>query len=425
VTVHYHDARECLRVEAEQSVFRPAEVELPRTVETMLSVIERVDPQRLIIDSLSEIRLLAADARWYRRQILALKDDLSRRQCTTLLCDDRTGVHDSKITPAQSIVHGVINLERYAPDYGPQRRRLEVVKLRGQPFSSGYHDMKIRTGGIDVFPRLIAAEHREPFPPGWVESGLPELDAMLGGGIDRGTSTLLLGTAGSGKSSLAAQYALAAAQRGERSALAIFDERTQTLLQRTRGLGMDLDGPIERGLIEARQIDPAEVTPGEFSHDLLHAVEDRNVRLVVIDSLSGYMNAMPDERLLTIHLHELLSYLCQQGVTVLLTMTQHGLPGSPARTMLDFSYLSDNVMLLRHFEYTGEVRKVISVYKRRGGAHERTIRELDLDAEGIHIGRPLEKFHGILTGIPRFIGEALPSVPTSSKPDIGAAGAGI
>jgi len=406
VTLHYHDARECLGDEPEQSVFHPAEVELPRTIEALLAVIERVNPQRLVIDSLSEIRLLAADPRWFRRQVLELKEDLAGRQCTTLFCDDRLDPDQ----PVQSIVHGVIELEQLAPDYGPDRRRLRVAKLRGRPFSSGYHDFRIRTGGIDVYPRLVAAEHRRHVEAETVSSGLPELDHLFGGGADRGTATLLLGPSGTGKSTVASQFALAAARRGERSAVYIFDERIQTLLRRAKGLGLNLEAEVERGLVELRQIDPAELSPGEFSHAVLRAIAERDVRMLVFDSLAGYLHAMPDERLLSVHLHELLSYLSQQAVTVLMVMTMHGLPGNPRHTPFDLSYISDSVLLFHAFEYAGEFRKAISVYKRRSGGHERTLRELQLGPQGIRIGEPLRQFHGILTGTPRFTGKGLPDV---------------
>ncbi len=406
VAVHYHDARATFGVEPEQSVFHPAEVELPRTIESILSVIDRVDPERLVIDSLSEIRLLAADPRWFRRQVLALKENLAGRQCTTLFCDDRLDPHQ----PVQSIVHGVIELEQVPPDYGPDRRRLRVVKMRGQTFSSGYHDLTIRTGGIDVYPRLVAAEYRERFEPETLPSGVAELDALFGGGADRGAATLLLGPAGTGKSIVASQFAVAAAERGERTAMYVFDERIQTLLGRARGLGLDLERHLERSTLEIQQIDPAELTVGQFSHTVSRATAERGIRLVILDSLAGYVHAMPSERSLALHLHELLSYLGQQGVTVLMVMAQHGLVGSARRTPFDLSYIADNVLLFHAFEYAGELRKAISVYKRRGGAHEAALRELQFGPEGIRIGEPLRKFHGILTGTPRYLGETLPDV---------------
>ena len=402
VRIHYHDVRDYLGGHADQSVFQPAEVELPKTIEELLEVIDRLNPERLLIDSLSEIRVTAGDPRWFRRQVLALKDDLADRRCTALFCSD---ARDPDQT-VKSIIHGVVELEQLALDYGPDRRRLRVAKLRGQTYGSGYHDFKIRTGGIEVYPRLVAAEHRAPFEPEVVSSGVPELDAMAGGGIDRGTATLLLGPAGTGKSTVACQFAEAAVRRGERAALYVFDERIQTMLRRARGLGLDLQGALDRGMLEVRQVDPAELTPGEFSHAIREAVAERGVRLVVIDSLTGYVHAMPDERLLTLHLHELLSYLGQQGVTVLLVMAQHGLPGTPRQAPFDLSYISDSVLLFHTFEYAGELRKAVSMYKRRGGAHEPTIHPLQFSPQGIQIGEPLRRFRGILSGSAEEIREA-------------------
>ena len=393
LTLHYHDLRECLGEHVDQSVFHPVEVELPQTINALLSVIDRVNPARLVIDSLSEIRIAAGDSRWFRRQVLALKDNLAARPCTTLFTSD---ARDPDQT-VKSIVHGVVQLEQLAADYGPDRRRLRVAKLRGQAYASGYHDFRIHTGGIEVYPRLIAAEHRNPFTPGIVSSGLPELDALTGGGLDRGTATLLLGPAGAGKSTMASQCVVAAAQRGERVAMYIFDERIQTLLERTKGLGLDLQGQIDAGQVEVQQVDPTELTPGEFSHAVHQAITQRGVRLVVIDSLAGYVHAMPNERLLTLHLHELLSYLNQEGVTVLLVMAQHGLPGTPRQAPFDLSYISDSVLLFHPFEYAGELRKAVSMYKRRGGRHEPTIHPLQFSPQGIQIGEPLRGFRGILS----------------------------
>jgi circadian clock protein KaiC len=406
IEVHYHDARQVLGDEKQQSVFHPAEVELPRTIEALLSVIDQINPERLVIDSLSEIRLLAGDPRWFRRQVLALKQALAGRRCTTLFCDDRQDPGQ----PLQSIVHGVIELEQVTPNYGPDRRRLCVAKLRGQSYSSGYHDFKIRTGGIEVFPRLVAAEHRARFEPETISSGQAELDALFGGGADRGTATLLLGPAGTGKSIVASQYAVAAAGRGERSAMYIFDEREQTLLERAKGLGLDLEGQVAAGLVEIQQIDPAELSPGEFSQTVHRAVVEQDVRLVILDSLSGYFHAMLDERSLTLLLHELLSYLSQRGVSVFLVMSQHGLPGAARYVEFDLSYIADSVLLFHAFEFSGEIRKAISVYKRRGGAHERKLRELRFGPEGIQIGDPLRQFQGLLTGTPTFVGQVLPDV---------------
>ncbi|QBQ54979.1 ATPase domain-containing protein [Nitrosococcus wardiae] len=403
VHLHYLDPQEILGETPAQSVFHPAEIELPQMVDTLLSVIAASDPQRLVIDSLAEIRLLADSPRWFRSQVLALGKHLADRSCTILFCDDQLDERES----GQSIVHGVIRLEQRARDYGPDRRRLRITKLRGHPFYSGYHDMAIRTGGLEVYPRLVAAEHRQEVAPAVISSGLPELDALFGGGIDRSTATLLLGPSGTGKSILASQFAVAAAGRGERAALYLFDERVHTFLRRAQGLGIDLTGQRDRGRIELQQVDPAEMTPGEFSHQVQQAITERDVRLVVIDSLAGYAHAMPDERWLTLHLHELLAYLSQQQITVLLVMAQHGLPGTPRHVSFDLSYIADSVLLFHAFEYAGEIRKVISAYKRRGGAHEAALRELRFGPKGIGIGAPLRQFEGILTGTPHFTGEEL------------------
>jgi circadian clock protein KaiC len=413
LNIHYHNADADLADTPEQSVFVPAEVELPRTIEELLSVIERVDPQRLVIDSLSEIRLVAEDRRWFRRQMIALKDDLIGHKRTVLVCDDLR--HTDQ--PAESSVRGIIRLEQIASDYGPDRRRLRVQKLRGSQFATGYHDFKIRTGGIDVFPRLIAAEYRGPLHMEVMSSGLPELDAMFGGGADRGASLLLLGPAGTGKSNIATQFAVAAARRGERVAKYIFDERLQTLLARARGLGLGLEEHVAGGLIELQQVDPAELTPGEFAHLVHDAIAARDARLVIIDSLTGYMNAMPSEKFLSLHLHELLSFLSQQGVTSMLLMAQHGLDSMSPKTPVDLSYISDSVLLFHLFEHAGELRKAISVYKRRGGPHENTIRELRFGPQGIRIGQSLREFEGILTGTPHYTGNSLPHV--NDRPQAG------
>ncbi|MDY7109927.1 MAG: ATPase domain-containing protein [Planctomycetota bacterium] len=406
LNIHYHAAHEEVADTPEQSVFIPAEVELPRTIEELLAVVERINPQRMVIDSLSEIRLIAENQRWYRRQMIALKDELTTNHRTMLLCDDLRTTDQ----PVESSVRGIIRLEQVAADYGPDRRRLRVLKLRGSPFATGYHDFKIRTGGLEVFPRLVAAEHREPVEAGTMSSGVAELDAMFGGGADRGASLLLLGPAGTGKSNVAAQFAAAAAKAGERAAMYIFDERVQTLLTRTASLGLGLHEQVQGGRVEIQQVDPAELTAGEFAHRVHHAVGGRGVRLIVIDSLTGYMSAMPSEKFLALHLHELLSFLSQQGVTTILIMAQHGLDGMNRRAPVDLSYVSDSVLLFHLFEHAGELRKAVSVYKRRGGGHENKIRELQFGPEGIHIGRPLREFEGILTGTPHYTGSSLSDV---------------
>lgn len=411
--VRYHATGKLLQTESEQSVFHPQEVELPKMIETMLSVVDEIRPDRLVIDSLSEIRALTRDERSYRRQLLALKEYFSARRCTSLVTEQQRAANQ----PLQSIVHGVIQLEQCPPDYGPERRRLRIQKVRGCVFTSGYHDFNIVTGGIEVYPRLVAAEHRCALETKVCTSGVPELDTLFGGGIQTGEAVLLLGTAGTGKSTVASQYCVTAAERGERSVVYVFDERVETLLARTRGVGIALDSGVEQGLVEIHQVDPAELTPGEFSHMVAEAVTQREARLVIIDSLVGYVHAMPNERLLPVFLHELLSYLSQQGVTVLMVMTLHGLPGTQHQAPFDLSYIADSVLLFNLFEYAGELRKAISVYKRRYGSHETTIRELQFCSDGIRIGQPLQEFHGILTGMPSFTGKVLPNVLGSDQSD--------
>lgn len=342
------------------------------------------------------MRLLAQNPLRYRRQILALKQFFVGRKCTVLLLDDRTS--DVTDLQLQSIAHGVITLEQLSPEYGAERRRLRVIKMRGTPFRGGYHDFIIQRGGLEVFPRLVAAEHQTRFRHEQLTSGVAGLDALVGGGLERGSSVLFMGPAGSGKSSLATQYAVAAALRGERAALFTFDESIDTLKERSLGLGVPLQEQIEAGLIHVQQVDPAELSPGEFVHTVRGHVS-AGAKVVVIDSLNGYLNAMPEERFLTIQLHELLTYLGQQGVLTLLLVAQHGLIGT-MQSPVDASYLADTVLLLRYFEAGGHIRKAISVMKKRRGYHESSIREFQLTHRGIHVGEPLEQFRGILTGVP-------------------------
>lgn len=391
-----------LRPDTQYTIFHPSEVELSTTTKQVLAEVERVRPSRVVFDSLSELRLLAQNQLRYRRQILALKQFFAGRGATVLLLDDRSGVESDE--HLQSIAHGVVSLEQMAPEFGAERRRLRVVKLRGATYRGGYHDFVIATGGLDVFPRLVAAEHRPEFEPGRLSSGVAAVDALLGGGPEFGTSVMLMGPAGSGKSTLAVQYCVAAARRGERAALFVFDESRTTLLARSRELGIDLQPHLESGLVTVQQIDPAELAPGELANAIRQAAEADagRARVVVIDSLNGYLNAMPEERYLLIQLHELLTYLGQQGVVTFLVVAQHGLVGTGMQTPVDASYLADAVVLLRYFETTGEVRQAVSVVKKRGGAHERTIREFRLGPRGVEVGEPLRDFHGILTGVPQF-----------------------
>jgi circadian clock protein KaiC len=386
--------------EEETTVFYPAEIELGETIKGMLLEVDRVKPKRVVVDSLSEIRLLAQSGLRYRKQILALKQFFAGRDVTVLCLDDRTA--DTQDIQLQSVPHGVIELERYTPLYGAARRRLQLVKVRGLNFRDGYHDFSIRTGGIVVYPRLVAAEHHPPAgQPEQIASGLPRLDAMLGGGIDRGTSTVIMGPAGSGKSALATQYVLAAANRGEKAAMFLFEERVNSLLHRSASLGMPLGEAIAGGNITIRQIDPAELQPGEFAHLVRDAVEREGVRVIVIDSLNGYLNAVPEERFLLLHLHELLSYLGHNNIASILVFAQHGLMGTMS-SVVDVSYLADSVLLLRYFEAMGRINKAISVVKKRSGAHENTIRAYRMSREGIEIGEALENYHGVFTGVPNY-----------------------
>jgi circadian clock protein KaiC len=405
VVVHELSSDINLQPDAQYTVFHPSEVELGATMKGVTEVVERVRPRRIVIDSLSELRLLAGDPLRYRRQILALKQFLGAAgRATVLLLDDKTAVGSD--LQLQSLAHGVIALEQLTPEYGGARRRLRITKVRGVRFQDGYHDYEILHGGLRVYPRLVAAEHGRRFEPQSMTTGLAALDTLLGGGIARGTTTLLMGPAGSGKSLMAAQVASAAAARGEGIAFFLFDEGIGTFLAGTAGIGLDMRPFIETGRVIVKQIDPAELSPGQFVHLVRHAVEKVGVGVVVIDSLNGYLNAMPEERLLTTHLHELFAYLGQHGILTLTVMAQHGLIGN-TQVPLDITYLADTVVLLRYFEAHGAVRKAISVMKRRAGSHESTIREFRISASGIDVGEPLREFRGILTGVPVYEGPAM------------------
>ena len=384
--------------DAQVTMYPAAEVELQETTKRILDAVQRIDPARVVFDSLSELRLLAQSSLRYRRQILALKQFFIGRACTAILLDDKTS--EGSDIHLQSIAHGVISLEQLAPLYGANRRRLRVMKMRGSDFRGGFHDFSITRGGLRVFPRLVAAEHEQPFMHQTVKSGIAALDALLGGGPDRGTSTLLMGPAGSGKSSVAVQYAVAAAEQGDHAVIFAFDESAATLGARSESLGIRFKQGTEAGHVRVRQIDPAEVSPGEFAHMVRHAVEADGAKVVVIDSLNGYMNAMPEERFLAVQLHELLTYLGRRGVTTLLVVAQHGMVGSHMHSPVDTSYLADSVVLFRYFEHAGKVKKAISVVKKRSGPHEESIRELWLNEKGIHLSEPLTGFRGILSGIP-------------------------
>jgi circadian clock protein KaiC len=391
-------SEESLKPDARYSMYHPSEVELGQTTRMVLAAADRIKPVRLVFDSLSEFRLLAEQPLRYRRQILALKQYFARRQCTVLFIDDLMSKEGDM--HLHSLAHLVVSLEQHTPEYGSMRRRLRVRKLRGRAFREGYHDFIIRHDGLEVFPRLVAAEHRASYAHQTVKSGLEPLDALLGGGLAKGTSTLILGPAGTGKSSLATQFAWAAAVRGEHAVLFLLDESMATFRERTAGLGMDIESMISAGRMSVRQVDPAELSPGEFAHALRRTVEHDQTSVVVIDSLNGYLNAMPSERFLTLHMHELLSFLGQRGVTTLIPMTQHGIVGDMP-VPVDASYLTDTVLLLRHFEAFGQIRQAISVMKKRTGKHERTVREWRID-NGILVGETLRDFQGILTGVPHF-----------------------
>jgi circadian clock protein KaiC len=393
------------RPDDEYTILHPSEVELAETTSAVLHEVERTNPARVVFDSLSEIRLLAREPLRYRRQILALKQFFVGRRCTVLLLDDRTS--DSGDLQLHSISHGVVRLEQLATEFGPERRRLRVTKLRGLDFRGGYHDFRIVTGGMRVFPRMVATEHRRPRDGGVVGSGVPELDALLGGGLIRGTSALLMGPAGAGKSIVATQYATSAAARGHHAMVYLFDEQDTTSLVRADALGLPLRSHVEGGRITLQQVDPAQLSPGEFIQGVRRGVERLDARVVVIDSLNGLLASMPEERSLIVQLHDLLSYLNHRGVVSLILMAQHGLIGNMS-TPVDVTYLADTVILFRYFEVTGEVRRAISVMKNRTGRNESTIRELRF-GPGVHVGPPLTQFQGVLSGIPTIVGAEKPS----------------
>lgn len=384
--------------EDENTLFDTSEVELGERMDDILSEVARVEPSRLVLDSCTELRLLAHTPVRYRRQILSLKHRLIEANRTVLLLDNPSP--NAPDVLLQSLAHGVLTLEQLHPEFGGERRRLHVTKMRGVSYRGGHHDYVIRTGGLVVFPRVIAAEHRtgrqsEPFP-----SGLPALDALLGGGLDRGTSSLFIGPAGTGKSTLAALFARVAAEKGEHAAVFLFDEARETFVHRLKGVGLDVADHVARGTLAVAQIDPAEVSPGELLSRVREEVDDRGARVVVIDSINGLLQAMPDEHFVLLQLHELLMYLAQRGVLTLLVVAEHGVIGGPLKGSADVSYLADTVILVRYFEAQGAVRRAISVVKKRTGKHETTIREYELSARGIQVGEPLTSFRGVLTGTP-------------------------
>jgi circadian clock protein KaiC len=385
----------------QQSLLYSADLELGETTKRIFEIVERVNPQRVVIDSLSEIRLLAQSSLRYRRQILAIKHYFATRDVTVLMLDDLTSdTHDKTV---HSVAHGVVRLEELAPDFGGERRRLRVIKYRGQKYRGGFHDFVIDTGGVRVFPRLVSSEHKSRFKREVLKSESPQLDSLLGGGIERGSSTLVLGPAGTGKSLLTLTFAVGAIRRGEKAAMFVFDEELGLLIERAKGLGIDIQTLIDSGDLFVTQVDAAELAPGEFAHLVRTCVDTQDARTVIIDSLNGYQAAMPEERQLILHMHELLQFLNRKGATTFLTVAQHGLVGD-MRAPVDVTYLADTVVLLRYFEAAGRVRRAISVIKKRTSAHEDTIREYRIHSGGISLGEPLTGFQGVLRGVPELIG---------------------
>ena len=386
----------------QQSLLYSSDLELGETTRMVFEAVERLKPERVVIDSLSEIRLLAQSSLRYRRQVLALKHYFARHGATVLLLDDLTT--DSLDKTVHSVAHGVIRFEELSPEYGAERRRVRIVKYRGRKVRGGYHDFTIRTGGLEVYPRLISAEHRVAFARDKLPSGVDGLDATLGGGVERGSSCLILGPAGTGKSLVAIYFIVSAVARGEKAALFVFDEEIGLLFDRTLELGIDLQAMVENGNLVVQQVDAAELSPGEFTAQVRDCVNAKGIKTVVIDSLNGYQAAMPEENFLLLHIHELLQYLNRQGATTFLTVAQHGLVGD-MKAPVDVTYLADTVILLRYFEAQGEVRRAMSVIKKRAGTHEKSIREFGIGEDGLSVGPPLKGFQGVLRGVPNFVGE--------------------
>lgn len=394
--------------EQQQSLLYSSDLELGETTKQIFAAIDRFKPSRVVLDSLSEIRLLAQSSLRYRRQVLAIKHFFAKFGATLLMLDDLTAEESDKTV--HSVAHGVIRLEELAPTYGAERRRTRVIKYRGRKFRGGYHDMIITTGAVEVFPRLVASEHRTRFERSLVTSGIAELDALLGGGIEKGSSTLILGPSGTGKSLIAIIFLVQAVARGEKAALFVFDEELGLLFARMKGIGIDLEKMQSAGSLSIDQVDAAELSPGEFAHRVRKRVDEQQIKTVVIDSLNGYQAAMPEENSLILHMHELLQYLNRQGVATFMTVAQHGLVGD-MRSPVDVTYLADTVVLLRYFEALGKVRRAISVIKKRTGSHETSIREYRIGNRGLTIGDPLDSFHGVLRGVPVYNGTGQPLLP--------------
>ncbi|HBZ07233.1 MULTISPECIES: ATPase domain-containing protein [Massilia] len=401
LAIHELAGDEAFDPDSQQSVFHPSEVELGETTRRVMDEVDGLKPVRVVFDSMSEMRLLAQNPLRYRRQILALKQFFAARACTVLLLDDKSSASDQHL---HSIAHGVISLEQIAKEFGKERRRVNIVKMRGIRFRGGFHDYNLDTGGIVIYPRLVAAEHMRDFAPAVSSTGAIGFDRLLGGGLVRGTNTLMVGPSGIGKTTLSVRCLLAALERGEKGSFYLFDEGMGTFFARSAALGMDLRPYADSGQLRISHIDPAELSPGEFAQMLRDAVELHEVRFIVIDSLNAYLQAMPGEQYLTLQMHELLSYLNQQGVTTVLVLGQHGLIGE-MRTDVDLSYLSDTTVLMRFFESNGRLRRALTVIKSRTATHALTIHELQLGADGVRIGEPLEGFEGVLTGLPSYRGQ--------------------
>jgi circadian clock protein KaiC len=391
---------------AQNTLFQPAEVELSNLSKLIISEFDRIRPTRMVLDSLSEMRMMAQTPLRYRRQILAFKHHFSRRECTVLLLDDRSA--QGQETQVHSIVHGMISMEMMPLKFGISRRYMRVTKMRGSSFREGNHDYVIKSGGLIVFPRLVAGEHEGVHSTELFKSGNEQLDQLVGGGLHAGTGSLFMGPAGSGKSTIASMFAAMATAKGCGVRYFAFDESSFILVNRAREIGLDFDKAINSGLLRIQQVDPAEIAPGELANQIMRAVDEEGVRMIILDSLNGYVNAMPQEDYLHLHLHELLSYLNEKGVVTIMVLAQHGLIGAMG-SPVDVSYLADTVMLMRFFEARGAMKKAVSVIKKRSGAHEDTIREFTMSHNGISVGQPLVQFEGVMTGVPRVLGGALAS----------------